>query len=841
MVMLCQSRTVAPFVWSDPAHYAAVVALVACHDVGKFSEAFQSKRDECWPVSLGAHRDVSSRGHDELGFLMLRDDLSDVLLPLWEGWSSNSDRSALLRAIAGHHGRPPDGGEDFYWSTQVGPISIGSAREFIADVRRVLNPTPLPRPTKATLPGLVWWLAGLTVLADWIGSAEHWFPYHERNLSLDDYWNKVALPRAQKAVAAAGLDAALVAPHVSLADLVGGAVPLQPSPVQQLAVQMDLGHTGPALVLIEDQTGSGKTEAALLVAHRLMASGRAQGLFVALPTMATANGMYQRLADAYRRLFQPGSTPSLVLAHGRRRDHRGFQDSILRGAATSDQATNDPADETASAQCAAWIAEDRRRTFFAAVGVGTIDQALLGVLPSRHAPLRLQGLHQRVLIIDEAHAYDPYMRRGMRNLVRFHAGMGGSTVILSATLPQATRRELIEAHAEAIGQNLSKPTSQSYPLVTVAADNSVQEIPCAGRPELARSIRVRRLDTEQQAISRIIEAAAAGQAVAWIRNSVLDATAAWRALRDAGVEADLFHSRFAMGDRIKVENDVVERFGKCSNNRHGVVVATQVIEQSLDLDFDLLISDLAPMDLLIQRAGRLWRHVRPERSGEAELLVLSPPPIKDAPANWLGTELRRTGRVYQDHALLWRTAHFLFAQDRIFQPGDVRNLVEQTYDDETPYPSGLQRSANKAAGTKSAHESIAGQNFLKWDAGYTRNAGAWTSDIVTPTRLGEASMLLRLARWRNSELRPWYAGETEQESWSLSEIQMPQYLVSGVVQPAGEIGKALQTTKLRWGAWEQDIPVLVMQESNGVWQGDVLHKDRRRHAFYSASNGLWLE
>jgi CRISPR-associated endonuclease/helicase Cas3 len=768
------------------------------------------------------------------------DALGDALEPLWLGWQDGA-ADPLLRAIAGHHGRPPDGGPDFYTKDMVGEACLASARNFIADVLVLFRPAalaPPPRQGEELVAGLAWWLAGITVLADWIGSGGQ-FRYHEPTLSLERYWHEVACPRAELAVKAAGLERTEVAPAIELADLVGELVP--PSPVQRLAGELDLGSEGPVLVLIEDQTGSGKTEAALLVAHRLMAAGRADGLFVALPTMATANGMYRRLGDAYLRLFLPGSTPSLVLAHGRRHDHRAFQDSILRAVGNSDRVVGDPSEEAASAQCAAWIAEDRRRTFFAAVGVGTIDQALLAVLPSRHAPLRLQGLHRKVLIVDEAHAYDPYMREGMLRLVRFHAGLGGSVVILSATLPQSTRRKLIAAYGEAIRLKLPPPVENSYPLVTVATGQARQEIACKGRPELARSIQVTRLESEQQAIARICEAAAAGKAVAWIRNTVADAMSASRALLAAGITAELFHSRFAMGDRAGIEARVVERFGKHSTNRHGVVVATQVIEQSLDLDFDLLISDLAPMDLLIQRAGRLWRHVRPERTGTAELLVLSPQPTEDASPDWLGGELRRTGRVYQDHALLWRTARLLFARDHIRQPEDVRPLVEAAYDDEAEYPAELQRSANDAAGKRSSHESIAGQNFLIWREGYCRNAGAWDSDINTPTRLGEPTTLLRLAKWNDGRLLPWFAGEDARESWSLSEIQVPRYLVDAVPEPAETMRQAIHAAKAAWGAWEQEIPLLVLQgDGNGIWRGDALRGEKVHRVCYTGTEGLWF-
>lgn len=825
-----------PHPWQEPALRPALAALVALHDLGKFSRPFQAKSEAHWPAELlGAFPGrLPDPGHDSVGYVLLSDELGDLLEPMLDGWTAQG-RRAILRALCGHHGRPPDE-ELSFLDEIVCPTCRGAAGTFAREVVAVLAPPALPTAKQAS--ALEWWLAGFTVLADWIGSAEMWFGYHEPTRSLVEYWERVALPRARVAVQAAGLTLAGIRPGVGLGDLLGATA--IPSPVQALTASLDLGPPGPVLVLVEDQTGSGKTEAALLLAHRLMEAGRAEGVFVALPTMATTNAMYGRLATAYRRLFEDGTQPSLVLAHGSRAHHEGFQASIL-SAATEPGAVPaaNPADETASAQCAAWIADDRRRAFLAQVGVGTIDQALLAVLPTRHAPLRLQGLHRRVLIVDEAHAYDAYMREELLRLLQFQAGLGGSTIVLSATLPQQARCALAAAYAQGAGSVQRTPVRAAYPLVTVARRDRLDELPCSGREGLARRVEVERLESLDRAVACVRRAAGAGQAVAWIRNAVDDALEAHATLAAAGVDATLFHARFALGDRLAIEQDVVARYGKGNPDRTGVVVATQVIEQSLDVDFDLIISDLAPMDLLIQRAGRLWRHARAERAADRpRLLVLAPEPGGEPGADWLGSALRRTGFVYENHALLWRTARVLFETGAINAPADVRRLVEAVYAGVEDAPSGLQRKERAAQGKHSAHVSLARQNLLGWTKGYTRTSGAWENDVRTPTRLGEETVTLRLGRWDDTALRPMCAADEAWRAWALSEVRVPVRLGTGVPRALGPLAEAERRVRAEWGRWEQETPILTLVPDGEEWTGRVCKSEVERAVRYASRTGL---
>ena len=664
----------------------------------------------------------------------------------------------------------------------------------------------------STLARLEWALAGLTTLSDWIGSRQTWFPYVGKEAIADPaaYFWGIALPRAAAAIAAAGIMSARAAPFGGMARLFPGRMP---SPLQHWAETVSL-PTGPVLAVIEDMTGSGKTEAALTMSHRLMASGRASGLFLALPTMATANAMFDRMADAYHLLFAGEARPSLALVHGRAALDPRFcvaLAAIGEIAAHQDSLSTDPADEPAEFHCAAWLAEDRRRALLAQVGVGTIDQAILAVLPVRHATLRLQGLRGKVLIVDEVHAFDPYMERELLELIHFHAALGGSVIVLSATLPFGTRQKLVASYRKGLGVPASSLTGTAYPLATLTGGTGpVVEQPCMARTGLSRSVVVTRLPDTSSVVTRIVQAARQGAAVAWIRNTVDDVLEAAILLRGEGLTPLIFHARFALCDRLDIEAEVLRRWGPSSgaSDRAGVLVASQVVEQSLDLDFDLLCTDLAPIDRLIQRAGRLHRHCRRDRPILApELLVLSPVPVADPGPGWIRDLLPGTAAVYPDPALLWRSARALFAKPMLTTPDDVRPLIEAVADGSAlgAVPAGLAPASNRASGKDAAATGVAGQNVLTFRGGYRPDAGSWESDAQTPTRLEDRPQtVLRLALRQGDRIVPYAVMETDRRrAWSLSEVSVARYRIAACPVPLDLLGAAAQA-KAEWGAWERD-------------------------------------
>ena len=839
------------------------VFLLGIHDLGKFAESFQQLRRDLrqtlWPEQTIRKTNYSVR-HDSLGEMLWQQRLKGVLLeqsPDLDDFIQDVSQF-WLQPVFGHHGWPPDKNERI--KNHFTTFDQESALQYFNDWRQLVTPdfggvvmasasTDWVKQQK----GVSWVLAGVAVLCDWLGSNHELFTYHDEPMDLSIYWEKFALPAAQQSVIVAGI---LPTPRVASQGL-PSLFPFihESTPLQAYCAAVPI-RAEPQLFILEDVTGAGKTEAALMLAHRLMDCGQAEGIYVGLPTMATANAMYERMTDTYLKFYAEGSQPSLILSHSARDLLEKFQESLLAAQRTNQ---NYATEENITAQCNRWLADNRKKALLADVGIGTIDQALLGVMPARHQSLRLLGLLNKVLILDEVHAYDAYTNQLLKNLLEFHAALGGSVILLSATLTKQQREALISAFYGSKHSTGSQTSKTAYPLLTRAAVSSLLlEQPLETRESVRRTVQVRFCHAEGAVVKTIQQAVAAGKSVCWIRNTVSDARDAWQQLVGCDWIDDaklyLFHSRYTLHDRLAIEQQVLDLFGKHSTpeKRQGrVLVATQVVEQSLDLDFDVMVSDLAPIDLLIQRAGRLQRHSRDQRGnplGHGEIdqrgtpvLTVFSPPLTDMPTpDWFKQLFPKAHYVYPHTLVLWRTSQILARMQGWKMPEDARTLLEFVYDEtDGEIPEALAGSTQKALGETNAKRDMGNFSALKWQSGYTANSH-WDEEAKIATRLGDDSHTVYLARWQDGVLIPWI--NEGHYRWDLSSIRVS---CKQLAKAADVTDKSLAEALASWMETEKlfdkqsvILPLMACGDSR-VWQGRVIDaKGNALLASYSSDMGL---
>lgn len=762
--------------------------LLCWHDIGKFAHSFQQ---------LYIHNDLNSQGeyinhyeaipHATLGYWLWNNYLNECpeLFPV----SSLSERklrrvmALLMPLTTGHHGHPPTVITELKNFRQQ---DKEAAREFLARIKSIFPLIEIPDfwdddDGIELIKQLSWFISAAIVLADWVGSSTQYFPRIARSMDVDEYWQQHALVKAKLAVS--------VFPSSSNVASFSGITTLfpfiqQPTPLQQKTLELDIDEDGPQLFILEDVTGAGKTEAALILTHRLMAAGKAQGLYFGLPTMATANAMFDRMSESWLALYQPDSRPSLVLAHSARGLMDKFNQSVWSGNLSGSEEPDDL--QPLSQGCAAWFADSNKKALLAEVGVGTLDQAMMAVMPFKHNNLRMLGLNNKILLADEIHAYDAYMSRVLESLIEKQASDGNTTILLSATLSQQQRDRLIAAFAKGAKSRVEAPLLgyDDYPWLTQVTGSAVVSRHVETRKEVQRSVNVSWMHDEQVCIERIEQAVRNGKCIAWVRNSVDDAIRVYRLLLARGaVPAEsllLFHSRFAFYDRQRIENQALLQFGKKdATQRAGkVLIATQVIEQSLDIDLDEMISDLAPVDLLIQRAGRLQRHIR-DRNGllkasglddrDAPQLLIFAPEWDDAPREgWFSGAMPNSAYVYPDHGRLWLTQRVLRQQGEIRMPQSARLLIESVYGEEVEMPEGFAKTEQLQEGKYYCDRAFAKQNIINFAPGYSHESSGFLPEKLS-TRLAEESITLWLAKIVDGAVKPYAPGE---HAWEMSVLRV---------------------------------------------------------------------
>lgn len=761
--------------------------LLCWHDIGKYSLSFQQAVDTSHPdFQRTPKRQLTNVRHDSLGEYAWKRYLKKKEGILPDSGLTPGDRVKALEPwiamTTGHHGVPPcqHGVLDNFVADDINAMT-----SFLRDVRSLFPEVVIPsawlnQEYRDKIKTLSWLISAVIVLADWLGSSEKFFPWSEKETSLTNYW-ELTLRRAEMAVKVFP-PTPKPAPFTGIKSLFSFIE--VPTPLQQKVLELPIDPVGPQLFILEDVTGAGKTEAALTLANRIVGAGKARGVFFALPTKATSNAIYYRLTSVFRHFFQSTPHPSLILAHSSRQLVDGFIKSLW----TESLAQTDIQDHDLPEAfgCAGWFADNSKKALLADVGVGTIDQILAAVMPFRHNNLRLLGLRNKVIVIDEIHAYDAYMSALLRELISVQARLGNSVILLSATLSQAQRDEYSASFYDGLGLEKSTPRLglNDYPWITALSQESLISEHVNTRKEVQRTVEIGWVDSEESGLDLIENKASEGKCVGWIKNSVDEAIELYLTLIHRGRVKEenviLFHSRFAAADRQTIEDRTLRSFGKKSaEERAGkAIIATQVIEQSLDIDLDELITDLAPIDLLIQRAGRLRRHIRDSRGCVKEFgtdergcpkMYIRAPVWSDEPAeDWLKSSMPKSSYVYPEHGKMWLTQKVLREEGAIRMPHDARFLIESVYGVEVVAPKGLELAEDREQGRKYSDIAIANQNVVKLGRGYISNSNYSDTDIST--RLSADSLSLILATNKDGEWQPYALAKDQKNCIEMSTL-----------------------------------------------------------------------
>ena len=516
---------------------------------------------------------------------------------------------------------------------------------------------------------LIW---GVTILADWLASGQEIFLEIDETLETQDYY-KSACCAATAAIANCGLQMNIQLPATNFCDLWKAFSNEMLRPIQKACVDLvaawENDNKAPGLIIIEAPMGEGKTEAALYLTTHLMKFFNKSGMYIALPTSATSNQMYDRIS-------------SLLMSHNIENTRLLHSMAWL----LDDKTPENKADIEDADAVAAWLAP-LRRGLLSQYAVGTVDQVMMSVLKIKYGVLRMLGIASKVIVIDEVHAYDMYMYAIIERLLNWCSVLNIPVILLSATLPKNRRKSLIEAYGGKISGNT---LSDIYPLITTTAQNEYvnqKEIHDTFMKSVV-SVNCMPLLGEWDAVAVLaLEKAENTGCICVIVNTVKEAQLLYSTLveknKDEMLEILLFHARFPAEDRQIIENTCLNNFGKNSllplkhldykpRPEKAILVATQVVEQSLDLDFDHIITAVAPIDLLLQRMGRLHRHIdrkRPKRFQTPSITVLlSSNGIKNTP----------TGYVYNNY-ILNMTIEQIESLKEISLPGDIRSLVNTVY------------------------------------------------------------------------------------------------------------------------------------------------------------------
>ncbi|MGI5901003.1 MAG: CRISPR-associated helicase Cas3' [Desulfitobacteriia bacterium] len=741
-----------------------LVFLAAVHDLGKATPVFQIKnaRPPCRDLDESLAEEQIRAG---LPLRTIHEFSKAGKTPhalatqvILEEAGCNKNVAGILGA---HHGKPPSHLELEYGSIRAQSFNYHLEREgkeiwtavqqeLIDFALRLagfstLEEIPIPNMAAQVL------LSGLLIMADWVASNEKYFPYFRLedkidlskfNIRAQKAWQEVKLPHPWE-----------ISNLWMGTDLCLERFGFESNILQCQTAQSAGAINAPGFMIIEAPMGYGKTEAALVCAEIFAYKTKRAGIFFALPTQATSDGIFPRILN-WIDSFDDYDQHVVELVHGKAQFNEDFQSlKVFEGSANIGE------DENSNIIVHEWF-EGQKKSLLADFVVGTIDQLLMAALKQKHVMLRHLGLANKIVIIDECHAYDAYMGQYLERALNWLGAYRVPVIMLSATLPPEKRQALMDAYlmkntkkniydcqddplgrgTKILTEEKLIPNDNAYPMLTYSDGEKVNHKAVPPERDIYREVSLT-VFMESELEERLADLLSVGGCAGVIVNTVRRAQEIARILEKRFGEETvrLLHSRFLTPDRYVKERELLTELGKpsASANRpfRRIVVGTQVFEQSLDIDFDILVTDICPMDLLLQRIGRLHRHrrKRPEKLSTARCLIMGVE----------GDDFEAGTKAVYGKYLLMRTKAFL--PQKVILPKDIPQLVQHVYDSSlkiSPEPLGY-LEAKKIWEKQKQDKETRAQNFQidKIWSGSEYNLIGWLdTDVPFSERHGEAAV-----------------------------------------------------------------------------------------------------
>ncbi len=785
--------------------------FAALHDLGKCNAGFQKKI-----------RGNGSGGHVGVCVYLFDDRIRDRALQSlnfehWARWCEDPEKSVqLLLASISHHGRPIDRPSRYDrkdWLTE-NPDPLEALKSVVRQISEwfpaAFDKTDQLLPANPRFQHV---FNGLVTLADWLGSDTSFFPFLA-NPETDRI--EFSRKKAEQILELIG-----IAPQKYRSAILKNLPDFQqmfgyekPRPLQSQISRLEIGELGDpietegSIAILEAETGSGKTEAAFLHFERLFRSGKVDGIYFALPTRAAATQIYERISGYVHNLFGKNAPPVVQAVPGYIRVDREEPEGKL----APFQYLWPDQDRF---RYRGWAGEHPKRYLAGAVAVGTVDQILLSVLEVSHAQMRLTALSRLLLVIDEVHASSIYMGRLLEEVLHRHTAAGGHALLLSATLGTSAWNRYLFPSRNPIPK-LEDSIARPYPAISIRDGENPPEIKEIKKGGGSKEVEIEILSQadDHSAVAELaLRKVRKGGRVLVLRNLVKDVIRTQMAVEDIVIpenEKYLFHchgviaphhGRYAAEDRKLLDREVEKYFGKKGEDIPGLLVASRTVEQSLDIDFDLIITDLAPIDILLQRIGRLHRHQRnrPEEFKSPRIIVLTPPD-RDLSGYIIDKGQRRgeakgaigMGTIFDSLFTVEATWRLLEEYPRIKIPEMNRILVEkathpQMMEDIKNERGGVwEEHFNKVIGIMCAGRGASFLAMFDWDEPFGEIRFAGLEEKIS-TRLGENDRIATFPEVRQSpfgnqlkslRLPGWMVRDCSDDELIISEVEVSDGIIT---------------------------------------------------------------